>query len=275
MINALRSELFLTRKRRVVYIMGLLWILMVTMFAFGIPYLVAMSLPEQDAATLLQLVSLEMYPQTSVSSYPMFGAATFLILGAIIGGSDWNWGTWKGLLTNGPSRWAVVLAKAAAAALAATVITIAAQVVALPVSYAMSSVAGLGTTLPPWGSIAASLGAAILIAVASCSVGLALAILTRSLSLSLSIGLLWVLAFESIVSGLVQLWPPLVFVQKLLLGPASGSLAAALGATELANGGTPGVVAAMSVPVAITVLLAYTAVAVSASGFVMSRRDIA
>jgi len=73
----------------------------------------------------------------------------------------------------------------------------------------------------------------------------------------------------------VQLWSPLAFVQKLLLGPASGSLAAALGATELANGGTPGVVAAMSVPVAITVLLAYTAVTVSASGFVMSRRDIA
>lgn len=274
MINALRSEFFLLRKRRVVYIMGLLWVLMVTMFAFGIPYIVAISLPEQDAAALLEIVSLSMYPQTSLSSYPMFGAATFLILGAVIGGSDWGWGTWKALLTHGPSRWQVVLAKAVVAASAAAVIAVVAQVTAFPVSYAMSSAANLGTTLPAWGAIAGSFGSAVLIAVASCSVGLALAIVTKNLSLSLAAGLLWVLAFENIVSGLVQLWRPLAFVQKILLGPASGSLAAALGATELSKGGTPGVVAAMSVPAAITVLIAYTVIAASVSGLVMNRRDI-
>lgn len=275
-MKALRSEFFLLGRRRVVYIVGILWVVMLSAFAFGIPFIVASSLPaEEDKTALYELVALASYPQTALSSYPLFGAAMFLILGALLGGSDWGWGTWKGLLTLGPSRTNVVLAKAAAAAAAAAVVAVVANAIAFPVSYTMSAAADQDTNLPALADIAGSLAGAVLVAVAACTVGFALSIVTKSLPLALAGGLVWVLAVENIVSGLVQLWSPLAFLQKCLLGPASGSLAAALGATELSDGGTPGVVAAASVPVAITVLLSYIVLSLSVSTIVMKRRDIA
>ena len=274
-MNALRSEFFLLRRRRAVRVIGLLWVLMVSMFAFGIPYIVALSLPaDQDPSALLDIVSLASFPQTALSSYPLFGAAMFLILGAVLGGSDWGWGTWKGQLSRGPSRVQVVLAKAVATVTAAVAITVVAQVVAFPVSYVISASAGRGAELAPVSALLGSLAAATLIASASCCLGFCLAIVSKSLPLALAVGLVWVLAVESIVSGLVQLWGPLAFVQKILLGPASGSLDAALGATELSQGGTPGVVAAMSAPAAVAVLLAYMLVATMLSVVTMNHRDI-
>ncbi|MDQ3404601.1 MAG: hypothetical protein M3548_14620, partial [Actinomycetota bacterium] len=74
-----------------------------------------------------------------------------------------------------------------------------------------------------------------------------LAIAFRGIGTALGVGLVWILALENTVNGLsflLEVGP----VQKVLLGPSAGSLAAALGATTQDNGGTPGVVVTASPP---------------------------
>lgn len=71
------------------------------------------------------------------------------------------------------------------------------------------------------------------------------------------------------------MWPSLGFVQKILLGPSGGSLAYALGATPMTQGGTPGVVDAHGVPGALLVLGVYCVLSLLASIVTMNRRDIA
>ena len=38
----------------------------------------------------------------------MFGGALMMVLGAIVAGNGYGWGTWKTVLTQGPSRRSVV-----------------------------------------------------------------------------------------------------------------------------------------------------------------------
>ena len=274
-MNALRSELFMLSKRPLVYVICVIWILQIVMFAYGIPLIVANALPEaQSAAPLLDILALPSSVGTILGSYPMFGGAVFLILGAFIGGAEFGWGTWKVRLWQGPSRWDVVRAKLLAATAASALIALIADLVGFLTSFIISVASGLSTVLPSMLHIVGGLGASMLTAAAFCALGLGLAIITRSLALALAIGLVWTLAFENIVSYLVTLWSPLAFVQKLLLGPAAGSLATALGATPLSQGGTPGVVDAMPAVVAVVVLVAYLVLTSAISGAAINRRDV-
>lgn len=276
MIEAIRSEFFLMKRRSVGYIIGALWVLMIVLFAYGIPFIVAVTLPNPaDSANLFHVLSVPEFPSTAVGSYPMFGGAMFLILGASIMGAEFSWSTWKVRFTQGPSRSEVMLAKFVAGALTAFFAVTAAHALALVTSFIMSSVSDVSTTLPSTGALLKSWGIALVISVASCWLGMALTVLTKNLALALTIGLLWTLAFENIVAGLAAMWPSLAFIQKILLGPAGGSLAYSLGAAPMMQGGTPGVVDAHSVPSALLVLAIYCALSILVSVGVMRRRDIA
>ena len=57
--------------------------------------------------------------------YPLFGSAMMLLLGTILIGGEYRWGTLGTLLTQGPSRAATVLAKWAAVAAAALCVVVA------------------------------------------------------------------------------------------------------------------------------------------------------
>lgn len=274
-MNALRSEVFMLSKRPLVYVICGIWILQIVLFAYGIPLIVANALPEgQNTAPLFAILAFPKSMGTILGSYPMFGGAVFLILGAFIGGAEFGWGTWKVRLWQGPSRWDVVCAKFVAAAGASALIALIANLAGFLTSYVISMMSGLPTDAPILGDILGGMGSSMLTAAAFCALGLGLAIITRSLALALAIGLVWTLAFESIVSYLVSLWSPLAFIQKFLLGPASGSLATVFGATPLSQGGTPGVVDAMPGAVAVVVLAVYLLLAAAISGVAINRRDV-
>ncbi|WP_237185246.1 ABC transporter permease [Rothia nasimurium] len=275
MTEAMRSELFLMRKRPLGYIIGALWTLMVIFFAYVIPYIVAKTLPNPgDASAVMEVISLPKFPATSVGSYPMFGGAIFLILGACITGSEFGWGTWKVRFTQGPNRTEIIMAKFMVGAITAAVIVTIAHIFALITSFIMSRIEQVDESWPSLTFLLASWGAAIAIGITSCWIGMMLAILTKNLALALSVGLLWTLAFENIIAGLSLMWPSLSFVQKILLGPAGGSLAHTLGATPMMQGGTPGVVDTHSAPIALSILAIYSLISLFISIVIMRRRDI-
>ncbi|MEU9890166.1 hypothetical protein AB0M95_30510 [Sphaerisporangium sp. NPDC051017] len=278
MINALSAEVLLLRKRPAAFVVGGAWVLLVVAFGFAVPYIVYSTLdPVKYAADRGQLLDI-LLPSaaggTAAGSYPLFGGAIMLILGVLITGSEYRWGTWPARLAQGPTRTQVVLAKAVAGALAIVVIAAAALVAAIVASVVIASVEGRPLTLPTPSALAASLGATTLISVAWMSVGAALGVLFRGVGTALGVGLLWTLGLENALSGLAGVVPALEPVRTVLLGPAGGSLVAALGVPSMSEGGSPGVAAYVTAPVACLVLAAYTVAGVALATALIRRRDI-
>ena len=52
------------------------------------------------------------HPDVFVQGMPMFGGALVMVLGAIVAGNGYGWGTWKTMFTLGPSRARPRLARA-------------------------------------------------------------------------------------------------------------------------------------------------------------------
>lgn len=276
MINAVKSEVFLVRKRPVGFVIGALWILLIVMFAYGIPFIIGKTLPNAaDGATVMQVVAMPQFAATVLGSYPMFGGAVFLILGAALIGGDFGWGTWKVRFTQGPARTDVVVAKFLAGAALCVVIVTVTHLIALGTSAILSAAAGVSMALPGLGKFFLSWVFACLIAITSCWFGMALTVAFKSQAVALAAGLLWTLALENVVAGMALMWPSVNFIEKVLLGPAGGSLAHALGSKTMAQGGTPGVSEAHGILGALIVLTVYSAIALFTSTVLMNKRDIA
>ena len=64
-----------------------------------------------DGASNAQLLSELMpsaIPDVIVSGLPMFGGALAMVVGALVAGNGFGWGTWKTVFTQGPSRFVAV-----------------------------------------------------------------------------------------------------------------------------------------------------------------------
>ncbi|RCG22838.1 ABC transporter permease [Sphaerisporangium album] len=278
MINALSAEALLLRRRPAAFVVGGVWVLLVVGFGFAVPYIVYATLDPvkhaADRAQLLDILLPSAAGETAAGSYPLFGGAIMLILGVLITGSEYRWGTWPARLAQGPTRTQVVLAKTVAGAVAVVVIAAAALVAAIVASIVIASVEGRPLTWPGPSEIAASLGATALISVAWMSVGAALGVVFRGVGTALGVGLLWTLGLENALSGLAGVVPALEPVRTVLLGPAGGSLVAALGVPSMGEGGSPGVAAYVTAPVACLVLAVYTVAGVALATALIRRRDI-
>ncbi|NEA36004.1 ABC transporter permease subunit [Streptomyces sp. SID13031] len=276
MINAVASEGLLMRKRSAPLIVGITWILMVVGFAFVVPYIIYSVLDPSDASRgeLLDILLPNAVAATSLSSYPLFGGAIMLILGVLVTGSEYRWGTWTARLSQGPGRVQVLLAKLVVGAIATTVIAFAAAVAAVAASAVIGALEGRSADWPSIGALAGSLGAAALISAAWMSVGAALGVIFRGTTVALAVGLLWTLGLENALSGLAGILPGIEPVRTVLLGSASGSLVAGMGAPTQSDGGTPGVVDYLSTPAACFVLVAYIVVSTTAAAVLIRRRDI-
>jgi ABC-2 type transport system permease protein len=274
---ALDAELFVMRRRPLPYVVAGAWSLMVAAFAFVVPYIVYLTLDPSQASEreeLLAVVLPEQAAATAISSYPMFGGAVMLVLGVLVSGSEYRWNTWTSRFTQGPSRTAVTLAKLVAAAAAAAAAAVLALLVALASSMVIASLAGRSLAPPALGEVLVALGGAVLLATTWAMVGVALGMVFRGATSALAVGLVWTLGLENAVVGVARLASWLDPVTGALLGPASGSLVAALGAPTQGDGGSPGVAAHTSGVVAVVVLACYLLAACALSTWLARRRDI-
>jgi len=276
MINALRSESLLLRRRPALYVIGGLWLLMVVAFAYGIPYIVfrTVTTSQQDRQALLEVLTPDHAGLTSLSSYPLFGGALMLVLGVLLTGSEYRWGTWKVRLVQGPRRHEVLLAKMLTGASGLAVLAAATLLLSLLVSTVIAEVSSAPLAWPSPADLARSLAAALLISVAWMSVGAVLAVAFRGTSVALAAGLLWTLLFENVLSGLATVFSALEPLRTVLLGSASGSLVGAMGAKTQSNGGTPGVVDHLSGPWSVLVLTVYIVGSAAAAAVLLRRRDV-
>ncbi|MEK8104812.1 hypothetical protein NKG94_05710 [Micromonospora sp. M12] len=107
MIASIRAAWFADRKRPAVWTVTLTWVALALVFGVGVPYLVHLALagdPKQadDAASLLDAVLPGQLVPTGIGLFPLFGGAIVVILGAVVVGNEYRWGTLNLIFTQRP-----------------------------------------------------------------------------------------------------------------------------------------------------------------------------
>jgi len=278
---SVRAELLRLRKWPTVWVLAGVWLALNLTFAYVFNY-IAYTTGSGNFGTgeatdgLLADLMPEAIPRIYTGGLPMFGGAIMMILGALAAGSGFGWGTWKTVLTQGPSR--LVAFAGTLVALSVVVVAIIAGQLVLDfgASALIATVESQTLVWPDIGELAQSVGGGLLISAMWAAAGVLIGVLTRSPALAVGLGLVWSLVVENLLRGVANLITELEYVTNVLPGTAAGSMAGALGATAEGDGdGAPGVLTVLTGAESATVLTAYLVVFVVAAAFTMRRRDFA
>lgn len=205
-------------------------------------------------------------------------SAAFLLLGALVAGSDWSRRTITTSTVQGPTRLETFLGQAAALVLLLALSAAATFVLAATASMAIAQREfGLAWTgmspLPAAGVVAQGLAAAVLISVAFALAGLALGTATRSSSGAIGAVLVWVIVVQrqldtlaTQVGGVVQTFTNLLpNTSQATLTQLFGSVSPYSTATDLP----------VQASVAVGLLAAYSVAFLLIPAYLLQRRDLA
>jgi ABC-type transport system involved in multi-copper enzyme maturation permease subunit len=205
---------------------------------------------------------------------PLFGGAIMMVLGAIVAGNGYGWGTWKTVFTQGPSRVAAI-----AGSMSAVVVLVAGLVVAtLLTDVAMAlGVAGLESQPVTWPApsvLLQSIGGALLVMVMWALAGYFLGVVARGPAVSVGLGLVWALVIEQLLRGVGNSLHAVAVFTHFLPGTAAGSLIGSI----VGVGGpdsTPGIIDTLSGTRALITLAVWIVVLPLATVWLVRRRDVA
>jgi ABC-2 type transport system permease protein len=278
MTASLRAELLRLRKWPATWVIIGVWLTLNVTFGYVFDYLTwreaSTGGDQRVADALLAQLSPAGVPSTMVSGLPMFGGALVLILAALATGSGYGWNTWRTVFTQGPGRLAALGGTLLALAVLLSLLAVLTLLTDLAASAIVTTVTSQDLTWPGPGALAEGLGGALLIVAMWGAAGAVVGIVARSPALSVGLGLVWMLVVENLLRGVAGLLGPLEAVADVLPGTAAGSLAGAIGAaTEIEEGGAPGVLTVLTGTESIGLLACYLVAFTLAAALVISRRD--
>jgi ABC-2 type transport system permease protein len=271
------AELLKLLRRPATWVLLGLWPSVQLVFSLLIPYVSYRRGASSDGIppeVLLAGTLPDRLVQNALSGLPLFGGALVLTLGALLAGSEYGWGTLKTLLVQGPGRRTVL-----AGQLLALLLVLAGTVV---VSFLLTAIGSLAIAVgesvavdwPTPGLLVRGFGGGLLIAGTWGAMGMFLGTALRSTALPIGLGLVWILAIESLV---VNVAAPLLALfdagQAALPGVNAGSLVAAL-AGPGAVLRTPGVAAIVGGAQAAWALAGFLALFAVLTGLLLVRRDV-
>ncbi|WP_262849702.1 ABC transporter permease [Mumia quercus] len=275
-----RAEMLRMRKWPAVWVTVAVWVALALVFGYLFPYLSYRTGDLSfagDGDTRDQLLA-EMLPAALptvlVQGLPMFGGALALVLGAIVAGNGYGWGTWKTVFTQGPSRTATV--GGSLTALTVTVVGILALTLVLftGVSLLVTATESQALAWPSAGALAESFAGGFLVLEMWALIGYALGTVARGPALAVGLGLVWALVVENLLRGVGALLGPVEAVTEVLPGTAGGSLVGALVDVATNPNETPGVLDVLSGGQALATVLAYCVGLVVLVLVVVRRRDV-
>lgn len=207
----------------------------------------------------------------SIGGLPIFAGAIALVVGVLAVGGEYGWGTWKTVLTQGPSRLTVYAGKLAVVCLATLVMVVSFFGVGALASFVVASAEDQAVSWPSLADLAVGFAAGWLIATMWAALGMLLAIWLRGVALPIGLGLVWMLAVQNLLASIAApLLDWVASLQKGLPGPNAGSLVAALGG----NAGTPGVAEVVGAGQATLVMGAYLVGFALLGAVLLRRRDV-
>jgi ABC-2 type transport system permease protein len=287
------AELLKLYKRPAVWVISAVWLVFVVLLAYTLPYALFANLPQpepsedvpaemqekmqsqsEDASE--QLMS-GLYPENLVayvlSNISGTGGTLALILGALVVGSEYGWGTLKTVLSQRPGRLVAFFAKMLALGATLTLFVVLAFVVGAICSLVVAGVQSATVDWPSLVELLEGLGAGAVILAVWAALGVFLATLFRSTALAIGLGLFYALALEGLVFGLPIPNETFQDARQFFLGQNSGFLANSFGGEALQqnlslSGSDVGAAQAA------LVLCAYLAVFVLVAALVFRQRDV-
>ncbi len=272
-----RGEVLRMRKWPAVWVTVGAWVALALMFGYLFGYLSyrtgdsSFATEGRTKEALLTDLLPASIPDVLVQGTPMFGGALMMVLGAIVAGNGYGWGTWKTLFTQGPSRTAAVVGSLVALTVFVVATVLATLVLYTGVSSLIAVTESRDLIWPAAGDLVRSVGGATLVLEMWALAGFALGTIARGPALSVGLGLVWALVIENLLRGVGELLGPVEAVTKILPGTAAGSLVNALldGPTD-----TPGVVDVLSGQQALLTVAAYAVVLPVVAVVLVRRRDV-
>ncbi|MGY2875981.1 ABC-2 type transport system permease protein [Marmoricola sp. URHA0025 HA25] len=280
-LQSTRADLLRLRKWPAVWVTVGAWLALNAMFAYLFNYITYtsgtsnFSTEGESRADLLAGLLPSGLPDTIPQGMPLFGGAIMMVLGAIIAGNGYGWGTWKTVLTQGPSRASTLLGSLAAT----TVVVLGVLLGTLATDFAMSLAVALGqsqsTALPALGDTAQSLGVAFLVMEMWALAGYLLGTIARSPAVSVGLGLVWALVIEQLLRGVGGSLAWVDSFTHVLPGTAAGSLVGQMvGVDPGAPDATPGLLDALSYDRALVTVVAYLVALPLLTWWLVRRRDV-
>jgi ABC-type transport system involved in multi-copper enzyme maturation permease subunit len=274
MLSNFSAEMDKLIRQPATWVLTGVWLALNQVFSYLVPYTSYLNSDDGRAAEQILAGTLpDNLIFNSIGGFPVFAGAIALILGALVLGNEYSWGTLKTVLTQRPGRLSLYLSKVTTLAVMIFGIVVATFALNAFTSSVIASVEAQAISWPSLEDLAKGFAAGFLIAAMWCLLGAALAIMFRSLALPIGLGLVWALVIENLIRSVAApLLDSFETLQKGLPGVNAGSLVAALSGQ---SGDTPGVVAAVDGTQATLVLIAYAAVFTLVAGFLLYRRDVA
>ncbi|WP_328530787.1 ABC transporter permease [Nocardioides sp. NBC_00368] len=277
LINSTRAEMLRLRKWSAIWVIVGAWLALSLSFGYVFNYVAYKTGDDNfagDGASSAQLLAELMpsaIPDVIVSGLPMFGGALAMVVGALVAGNGFGWGTWKTVFTQGPSRFSAIGGSLAAVTIFIFAMMTATLALCAGVSVAIAATEGQSITMPALSDLAQSFGAGFLVLEMWALLGFLVGVLAKGPALAVGLGLVWSLVVENLLRGVGSLLSGVETVTEALPGTAGGSL---VGAIIGGPNGTPGVLDVISGERALITVAAYVLVAAVAAVVVMRRRDL-
>jgi ABC-2 type transport system permease protein len=273
------AEILKLRKRPAIWVLVGVVLLLTQVFGYILPYSSYATGGENNQTqgvdpqqVLAGVLPGELVP-SSLGGYPIFAGALALVLGALVAGSDYGWGTMQTALTQRPTRLALYGGKVLALAAVALTVVLATFAVNAVVASAIAAVESKPLDFPSAAALTRGIGSGWLIIGMWSGFGALLGFAFRSVALPIGLGVVWILGVENLISGVADsLLTALRPLRDLLPGVNAGSLVWSLGPGS--GDAAPGVANAVSGTRATVALAVYVAVFAAAGAYLLRRRDV-
>ena len=274
-----RAETFRLRRWTAIWVLSAAWLLLDALFTFIFNWVsyasgsTSFSNEGESRADLLASILPGALAVNLPQGMPLFGGALMMVLGAIVAGNGYGWGTWKTVFTQGPSRSATVLGSILA--MATVVAALLVVTIALDVAFSLV-IAGTESQAVHWPGAAAmgrSILAALMVMEMWALAGYLLGTIARNPAVSIGLGLVWNMVIENLLRGVGTSLHPIAVLSHFLPGTAAGSLVGRLAGIDPVDA-TPGVFDTLGTARAVVTVAIYLVAFPALAGWVLRRRDV-
>jgi ABC-type transport system involved in multi-copper enzyme maturation permease subunit len=280
LVRTTRAELFRLRRWPAVWVTIAAWLLMNAMFGYIFDYVTynsgdsSFSNEGASRAEILSRIVPSGLAETLPQGMPLFGGAIMMVLGAIVAGNGYGWGTWKTVFTQGPSRAATMLGSMAAVVVLVAGIVVVTLLTDTGMSLGVAALESQSVSWPAAGDMLQSLGGALLVMEMWALAGYFLGTVARGPAVSVGLGLVWALVIEGLLRGVGNSLAAVETFTHVLPGTAAGSLIGSI----IGVGGpdpTPGLLDTLTGTRALVTVLVWAVALPAASVWLVRRRDVA
>ena len=275
-LAAIRAELFKVVRRPAIWVTVGLMLAVAVGLEYVLVYLVASHPPpaaQRVGATLAQART-GLYPDVlirkALANVVGLDGIFALILGVLVQGSEFAWGTVKTSLVQLPGRLSIVGGQLVT--IAALALVMAAGIFALDAiaAYGIAALDSHAIAWPPAGDLLKGVAAAWLILYVLAVLGFALATLARQSAMAIGLGLAYVLVIENLVFGLLDnLGDTFKQIQEWFPIANAGYLQGSFGRLNEATAAPP-----VDATHAVSILVLWLAVFIAVAAALMRQRDV-